>query len=231
MIKRLIRFFFTTHFNITTFFIVVSGILIVANYLHKMKWLKENLEILTFFGYSAIFLSVIVAALQFRANNRWRKKEKALAVSQEVRKEIEPHMGTINKHFQYYQKKVTDKNIVIPVTEIHDKICMKNKDGEYLPADPETSFKYKLDTENEGSKIRTAIITVLNLFEYIAAGIYHDTFDREVIYSIYAGIFIKYNKVFSEYINHYRYDMNPARKDKIWINFTNLAEELEKKSK
>ena len=218
------------YFNLIIFFVFFVTSISLGLYLKHTQWLSEKSETLSYFGYCAIALSVIMAGLQFRSNNIWRKKEKAYTVAQEAKKEIEPNMALINQHFHFYQRKLTDANIAISLEEIHDKICLKDVNGKLVAANSNSSMKYILDPE-EGAQIRSAIVKTLNTFEYIASGVRHDAFDEEVINSLFEGLMIKFYKVFKNYIDHYRNDMHPSRKNKIWIHFTCLAREFEEKCK
>ena len=218
------------YFNIIVFFAFLAVSILSGLYLSHSQWLSQNSEILSYFGYCAIVLSVIMAGLQFRSNNIWRKKEKAYTVAQEAKKEIEPNMVLINRHFHFYQRKLTDSNIAVSLEEVHEKICLKDQNAKLVPASSKSSMKYILDPK-EGAQIRSAILKTLNTFEYIASGVKHDAFDQEVITSLFEGLMIKFYKVFKNYIDHYRNDMHPSRKNKIWIHYTNLAKEFEERCK
>jgi len=218
--------FFKNNFNkiigiMLGLFIIISGFCLA-----KIGYLDNKSDAINFYGFSIGSFSVLMAMLQFRSNNIWSKKDRALAVTKEVQKEIESDFKLIDEHFHYYQKKLTDSNIAIKLSDIHDKICMKDDKGNLIASDTTSSLKYKLDP-TVGAKIRGSILNILNMFEYMAVGINQGIFDKSVITNLYEGIFLKFHRVFKEYIDHYKNDMNPARKNEIWVNYLQLANECE----
>jgi hypothetical protein len=69
----------------------------------------------------------------------------------------------------------------------------------------------------------------LNIYEYIASGVYQGVFDKEIVADLMRSNIIKVSSVFAEYIDHVNNEMYPRNKGSVWINVKTLGKEFREK--
>ena len=126
-------------------------------------------------------------------------------------------------------KILTRKNTTISVNEIHQAICEIDHKTKKLKSSNDSETTYLLAKDGPKYNTRRAIINVLNAYEYLATGVLHQVFDRDLIKDLYGYVLIKGYNNFKDYIRHYNGLFSPDKKD-IWENFVTLATEFEKET-
>ena len=183
--------------------------------------LFTNTDKIQYFGFVFTAFSILYAALEFRSNHDWHRRQLATASAKEIRDGIKSDLRILNAEFEYFRLKAGDR---ITVDDIHSAICKKDDDGAFIYKDG----KLIVDDEGQGPVIRDAIYNVLNSYEYIAAGVYEGAFDRGIIKTLLAGVIIKAHSLFKDYIKHMNEEMRPERGGKIWACLKTLATEFKK---
>lgn len=174
---------------------------------------------INYYGFSLTILVIAGAIIQSARNHDWNRRYTATTALLSVKDKLHPHSAIIHKTFGYTARAEND---AIKISEIHERICKKNGNGNFCRND--TTNLMVLD--EEGKEIHNAIMETLNLYEYIASGVYQGVFDKEIVADLMASNIIKVSWVFSEYIQHVNDDMYPKRKGKIWINIKTLGKEF-----
>lgn len=119
----------------------------------------------------------------------WNKKMLALTELEKTREPIAAALMVMQEHFNYSKRDITNP---IDYKEIHDKICEKDEQGNCI------------GLTEDGRIIRRHIVTVLNKYEYLAAGVNEDMFDIVSIEKLVKSSMINTFKMFQPYINHLR---------------------------
>lgn len=213
--------------------LILVSVIILFFILRWKGFLCDETNILRYFGYTITFIMLLVAidqlrltsisffnnSEQFKKSNIWQKREKGLEVSWRIKPRIAKYRKVLVHEFNYSHRK--DEEHAITVKEIHDKICEKNTDGNFIP---DEYHKYKMT--DKGKEIRSNLVNYLDAYEYLASGINHGIFDKEVVLNLFRGSILKAYKVLSAYVKHVNKDMFPEHNGKIWENFRDLGEEL-----
>lgn len=192
---------------------VLLGILLIY-----VRYLNNASDIIKYYGFAFSILAILSATLQFRANHEWNRRQFAIKKAWQIRSKLDDALETLNKHFDFARRGTKE---IISVDLIHSKICKdKNNSKEVLC----------INYEGEGHKVFMAIRTVLNSFEFLAAGINQGVFDEKVLRTLFEGSIIKAYFSFKDYITHVNNDMHPDRQGRIWMNFKKLAEKYDEES-
>jgi hypothetical protein len=184
-------------------------------------FLKENSDKLKYYGFSTTILTLIAAIIQADRNHDWNRRHTATTALLEIKDKILPHTQIIHETFGYQTR---SENDTIRTRDIHEKICVKN--GDTLVRDQDSG---KLRLDDQKKHIYRAIWETLNLYEYIASGVYQGVFDKAIVADLLEGNIIKIASVFSNYIDHVNEDMYPRRGGKIWANIRDLGKEFKAK--
>lgn len=201
--------------------LTIGLILSVGYMLTDNGFLKENSDKLKYYGFSVTILTLIIAIIQAARNHDWNRRITATTALLEVKDKLGLYSATLHKHFGTLSR---DEHDTIKIDDIHEKICLKNSKGEYHQ-DP-TTKRHKLDNTKED--IYKAIRETLNLYEYIAMGVYQGVFDKEIVADLMASNVIRVSSHFSEYIIHVN-NMHGIRQGQTWINIKTLGAEFKKK--
>jgi hypothetical protein len=196
--------------------------------------LTEISDIIKYFGYSLTVFTIYIAGThvsiasdnfkqnveQFKKNNEWQKREKALSVSWNLKKDLHDNINILEKEFNYIHRK--DSDHALSVDEIHRKICKIDNQNNVI-----TDANGKMEINgDEGIKIRNAITNCLDVYEYLAAGINEGVFEKNVILTLYKSAILRMYRIFQKYIEHYN-DMYKKSNGRIWANMVRLAKEIE----
>jgi len=207
--------------HITGFLFVVLLIVVpLGIVLTYLKIITKVTDIIAYYGFCFTIFSILYAAIQFRSNHDWNRRQLAITAAKQVKDKMDKHLLFLNKKFNYLHRKPSDS---LDVDLIHKaiyviengKLKMNNNEKRYI-----------VDYEGDGHNVKRSIYNVLNSFEYIAAGVYQGVFDKRIIKSLFQGMIIKAYSVFKDYIEHMNNEMHPYKNGKIWVNMKNLAEEF-----
>jgi hypothetical protein len=188
----------------------------------KLAFFQTSADKINFYGFSLTVLAIAVAIIQAARNHDWNRRYTATTALLEVKDKLHPHSEIIHATFGYIARAEND---AIKIAEIHEKICQKDGSGNFR-RDAATNLML---LDNGGKEIHTAIRETLNLYEYIASGVYQGVFDKEIVAALMASNIIKVSSVFAEYIEHVNNDMYPRRKGNTWINIKTLGNEFRAK--
>jgi len=201
-------------------FIVLLIVVPLGIVLIKYKIITEVTDIIAYYGFCFTVFSILYAAIQFRSNHDWNRRQLAITAARQVKKQMNSDILCLNKKFNYLQLKASD---LLEVDDIHEKMCCVGENGKFQIND---KGKYIIDYKGDGHKTQKSIYNLLNDYEYIAAGVHQGVFDKRIIKTLFQGPLIKAYSVFKNYIKHFNDDLNPERRGSVWVNMKNLAEEF-----
>lgn len=220
--KRLEKLDFRRYRYTALVAVAMLVIAILGMWLENRSFFSQPSERITFYGFSLTIITIILAIRQSATNHDWNRRHTASTSLLEIKEKLDPKVLFIHEKFNYMCR---DENDTIKPREIHDQICLKN--GNDFVRD-DTTRLYKLKDEDDAKKIYRSIWETLNLYEHIAANVYHGIYDKAFVADLMKSNIIKVASVFSEYIAHVNEHMYPNRKGEIWKNIRALGEEFKK---
>jgi hypothetical protein len=179
--------------------------------------LEKPPDIIRFFSYLLIFMSISFGAIYFKANHDWNRRHAATLASYEVNQNLDEPVKKLNDIFSFSELRTTD---VISLDKIHEEICKKDDKGKPMAG---KDGAFCIDYEKGGYENYKAIGSLLNEYEYLCVGIRNRVFDEEIIKDLFEGMMIKAYYNFRDYIEHKNNHISKERKGKIWEHFVSHA--------
>lgn len=196
---------------------VLIGLGLVLEFI--IGYFVSSSDLIAYCGFSLTFLSILVAIIQTIRSHDWNRRHLATTSLLEIKEKLTPHILLVHETFGYLGR---DENDTIKVDQIHDTICKKDDQKQFVP----NHATGNLELDDEKKDIYRAIWEILNLYEYIAAGVYQGVYDKKIVSELMVSNIIKAATVFSEYIEHVNKKMYPDRQGKIWVNVKTLGREF-----
>jgi len=144
-------------------------------------------------------LGILVAYRQIVTNNDFQRRQFSMIESSRLLRDNKFHRDKLNELIDY--SNLVQKGEPISSESIHNLICEK-KDGIF------GDKPYKM-TEN-GKKIRSHMMGILNNFEQLGIGILHNTLDEYIMKDGFELIVERNYNFYSTYITHIRTDENSS---------------------
>jgi hypothetical protein len=198
--------------------VLLLGIVITLVF---MEFDPQVLNAIRAIGSLLIVASIIIATIQFRLNrkqfqqnNEWNKKQLAMTEAHSVLKNINKYLEVLNPILKYRERK---KNNLKPyaIYEIHNAMGVFMKDNSFIFHGQHSKEDYKrLPEESDGEHIsyfieeidgilvKDSIYSLLNEYEYLAAGVNNGILDEKIVKSLMYTPMKDAFRLFEVYINH-----------------------------
>lgn len=174
---------------------------------------------------------------QIKYSNEWNKKQLASNRLHESRKVIKAAHTELHSILSVKERPINEP---FEIHEIHNAIGVFSNSGDLifhcehcdediknLPQDHEQKSEHinKFEKDIDGRRIKDSILELLGEYEYIAMNVNQEIFNKKTVTDLMGMPFIQTYKVFSEYINHLRFEHNFGAS--IYKEFETLAKEIE----